>query len=450
MKNKISIDIDNMLSFVTKQDFDAYVSKAVVACNILKEENGAGSDFLGWKTLPSSITMEEIKNIKRCAAKLTEKCEVVVVVGVGGSYIGAKAIVEALTNRFAANISEKRPTIVWAGNNLSGDFAFELKEMLQTKEIGMIVISKSGTTLESALAFRFVKKIIEDKYGRTDAASRIVAITDKTQGSLRQVTQTEGYTSFVIPENVGGRFSVLTPVGLLPIALAGIDIEALMEGAYYIEDKFTSDDLNSTNNSVLTYVAVRNLLYNQGKKVELFASFEPKLFALGEWWKQLFGESEGKGSRGIFPTCVMYSSDLHSIGQYVQDGERFLMETFIEVDKYDNDVVIRKDKDDLDGLNFLAGKTVGEINKLAQKGVAVAHTDGGVPNITISIPKLDAENIGALIYFFEVSCAVSAYMLGVNPFDQDGVEEYKKNIFALIDRPGYEEIAEKLKLRLKR
>lgn len=449
MKKKFQLDYKNILRFVTQQDVTSYIGKAALAYRTVREESGSGADMMGWKTLPSSITMDQIKEIKRCATYLTEKCEVVVVIGVGGSYIGAKAVVEALNNPFAVHCVRKRPHIVWAGHNLSGDYAYELKEMLATKEVGVIVISKSGTTLEPALSFRYIRKIVEDKYGRTEAAKRIIAITDETRGALRELAQAEGYTSFVIPDNVGGRFSVFTPVGLLPIALSGVDIEELMEGAYHIEEILTTAEISDEENYMLQYVAIRNLLYDRGKKVEILASFEPKLYALAQWWKQLFGESEGKNHRGLYPSEVIYSTDLHSIGQYVQDGERFIFETFIDIEKWDNDMIVRKDKDDMDGLNYVAGKTFCEINRLAQRGVTMAHTDGDVPNMTITIEKLDAETVGALIYFFEYSCAVSAYMLGgINPFNQDGVEAYKNNMFALLERPGYEDLTEKLKARL--
>lgn len=448
MKKTLRLDDRNILGFVTTQDIANSMTKASAACKIVREESGAGSDMLGWKTLPSSITMEQIKEIKRCAAHLSERCEVVVVIGIGGSYLGAKAVIDALSNPFAVHRKRKTPHLIWAGNNLSGDFAYELKEMIATKEVGVVVISKSGTTLEPALAFRYIRKIVEEKYGRTEAAKRIIAVTDETRGALRELAQAEGYSSFVIPDNVGGRFSVFTPVGLLPIAIAGIDIEALMEGAYYIEETLTDNDLPDEENLVIRYAAIRNLLYERGKKVELLASFEPKLQSLAEWWKQLFGESEGKNKQGIFPSNVIFSTDLHSIGQYIQDGERTLFETFIDIEKWENDVIVRKDKDDMDGLNYIAGKTIGEINKLAQRGVALAHTDGGVPNLTLTLSKLDAENVGSLLYFFQYSCAVSAYMLGVNPFDQDGVEAYKENMFALLEKPGYEAIGEKLKDRL--
>ncbi|MEG0499796.1 MAG: glucose-6-phosphate isomerase [Rikenellaceae bacterium] len=449
MKKKFQLDYKKILGFVTQQDVTTYLEKALSAYRMVREESGAGADMMGWKTLPSSITMEQIKEIKRCAAYLSEKCEIVVVIGVGGSYIGAKAVVEALNNPFAVHRPRKRPHIIWTGNNLSGDFAYELKEMLATKEIGVIVISKSGTTLEPALSFRYIRKIVEDKYGRTEAAKRIIAVTDETNGALRELTQAEGYASFTIPNNVGGRFSVFTPVGLLPIALSGIDIEELMEGAYYIEEILSRGEISPEENYVLQYAAIRNLLYDHGKKIELMASFEPKLFAFAQWWQQLFGESEGKKHRGLFPSQVIYSTDLHSIGQYVQDGERVLFETFIGIEKWDNDVIVRKDKDDMDGLNYVSGKTFGEINRLAQSGVTLAHTDGGVPNMTITMEKLDAETLGALIYFFEYSCAISAYMLGeINPFNQDGVEAYKNNMFALLERDGYEELNEKLKDRL--
>lgn len=448
MKKTLRLDYKNILGFVTEQDVANSIAKASAAYKMVREESGAGADMLGWKTLPSSITMEQIKEIKRCATHLSERCEIVVVIGIGGSYLGAKAVIEALSNPFAIHRKRKTPHIIWAGNNLSGDYAYELKEMIATKEVGVIVISKSGTTLEPALAFRTIRKIVEEKYGRTEAAKRIVAVTDETKGALRELAQAEGYASFVIPDNVGGRFSVFTPVGLLPIALAGIDIEEMMEGAYYIEEALTSDDLSEDENLMLHYAAIRNLLYERGKKVELLASFEPKLFSLSEWWKQLFSESEGKNRQGLFPANVVFSTDLHSMGQYIQDGERTLFETFIDIEKWENDVIVRKDKDDMDGLNYVAGKTIGEINKVAQRGVTLAHTDGGVPNLTLSISKLDAENVGSLLYFFQYACAVSAYMLGVNPFNQDGVEAYKENMFALLEKPGYEAIGEKLKERL--
>lgn len=448
MKRKLQLDYKNILSFATEQDLSKNIEKAKIAYQTVRDESGAGGDMLGWKTLPSSITMDNIKEIKRCVTHLSEKCEIVVVIGIGGSYIGAKAVVEALTNSFSVHGVRKRPHIIWAGHNMSGDFAFELREILTTKEFGVIVISKSGTTLEPALTFRYIRKIAEEKYGRTEAANRIVAVTDLTKGALRELAQAEGYTSFVIPDNVGGRFSVFTPVGLLPIALAGIDIESLMEGAYYIEDKLVENEMDDDENYLLQYAAIRNMLYEMGKKVEIIATFEPKLNALTEWWKQLFSESEGKEGRGLFPVSVSYSTDLHSVGQYIQDGERMLFETFIKVDKSDNDVIVRKDKDDMDGLNYVAGKTFSEINSLAEKGVTLAHMDGGVPNVSITIPKLDAQSMGALLYFFEYSCAVSAYMLNVNPFTQDGVEAYKKNMFALLEKPGYEEHNEAIKERL--
>lgn len=448
MKKKLRLDYRNIVGFVTEQDIANQIKKAKIAYQTVKDESGAGADMLGWKTLPSTIAMDQIKDIKRCATLLSEKCEIVVVIGVGGSYLGSKAIIDTMTNPFSVHRTRKRPHIIWAGNNLSGDYAYELKEMLATKEFGIIVISKSGTTLEPALAFRFIRNLAEKKYGRTEAAKRIVAITDETKGALRELAQAEGYTSFVIPDNVGGRFSVFTPVGLLPIALAGIDIESLMEGAYYIEEKLTDDDLEDEDNYMLQYAAIRNLMYEKGKKMEIIASFEPRLMTLTEWWKQLFGESEGKNRQGIFPSNVVYSTDLHSIGQYIQDGERIFFETFIDIEKCENDIIVRKDKDDIDGLNYVSGKTLGEINILAKKGVMLAHTDGGVPNMSIQISKIDAENMGALIYFFEYSCAVSAYMLGVNPFDQDGVEAYKENMFALLEKPGYESIAQAIKDRL--
>lgn len=430
MKRKISVDVNNIFGFVSKQDLDRSLKRASLAYDMVREETGVGANMMGWKTLPSTLTMDAIKEIKKCALSLSEKCEVVVIIGVGGSYLGAKSAIEALTNPFAVHRPRKRPHIVWAGHNLSADYLFELKEMIATKEVGAILISKSGTTLEPALAFRVVRKIIEDKYGRIEAAKRIVAVTDESKGALRQLALMEGYRSFVIPDNVGGRFSVLTPVGLLPMALAGIDIEEMMEGAYYMEQKL-ADGLEVEDNPVLTYAAVRNLMYERGKKIELLAVFEPRLSSFVEWWQQLFGESEGKDGKGLFPVGATYTTDLHSLGQYVQDGERVLFETFIDIDRCDNEMAIRRDKDDIDGLNFLVGKSIGEVNVLAKRGVAKAHTDGGVPNLSISVSKISAENLGVLIYFFQYACAISAYMLEINPFNQNGVEEYKKNIASL-------------------
>lgn len=436
MRKNVQLSYKNLFNFCSEQELAAYIEKAKVAAETVCKENGPGAEMMGWKTLPSSLTTETLREIKQCADGLRAKCEVVVVIGIGGSYLGARAVVEALSNSLVAPSTQ----IVWAGNNLSGEFAYELSELLAGKEFGIVVISKSGTTLEPALAFRYVREILERKYGREEAARRVVAITDEKKGVLRELVKTEGYTSFVIPDNVGGRFSVLTPVGLLPVAIAGIDIEAMMRGALAFEQALPDD--------VIRYAAIRNMMYEGGKKIELLATFEPKLDSLTEWWKQLFGESEGKNGGGLFPANVIYSADLHSMGQYVQDGERILFETFLSIEKTRKDLLIKEEKTNLDGLNYIAGKSISEINRLALQGVALAHSDGGVPNLTIRLEELNAETIGALIYFFEYACAVSAYMLNINPFDQEGVERYKENMFALMEKPGFEEIGEKIKKRL--
>lgn len=436
MTSKIKVSYKNISNFVSEQDIKRYVEKAKTAHATVRNEDGEGADMMGWKTLPSSITTKMLGELKRCAENLRARCEIIVVIGIGGSYLGAKAAVESLTS----SLSAPSPRILWAGNSLSGEFAYELSELLTAKEFGIVVISKSGTTLEPAVAFRYVREILEKKYGRQEAAKRIVAITDEKKGALRGLAQTEGYTTFSIPENVGGRFSVLTPVGLLPIAIAGIDIEELIKGARLMEETISDD--------VLHYAAIRNMMYERGKKIEILATFEPKLDSLTEWWKQLFGESEGKNNHGLFPANVIYSADLHSMGQYVQEGERILFETFLCIEKTKKDIIVKEEKSNADGLNYVAGKSIGEINRLAQLGVALAHADGDVPNLTVTIEELNAENMGALLYFFEYTCAISAYMLHINPFNQDGVERYKENMFALLDKPGFEEATKKIKTRL--
>ncbi len=447
MKCKIELDYKNLLNFTNKQEISKYIERAQKAHQTVLDRNGLGGEMLGWKNLPSEITVEEIKDIKRSAQELASKCDVVVVIGIGGSYIGARAVIDSMRNSFSHLIDNDTPHIIWAGQNISGDYAFELKEMLEDKEVGVIVISKSGTTLEPALAFRYIRLLMEEKYGRSEAAKRIIAVTDGTKGALRSVATKEGYEIFVIPNSVGGRYSVFTPVGLLPMAVAGVDIEKLMGGAYSVE-RSMEEDFEIEENSVIEYAALRTLMYEKGKSVELLASFEPKLWALCEWWKQLYGESEGKDNRGIYPSSTIYSTDLHSLGQYLQDGERIIFETFISVERGVNDLTIKRDKEDIDGLNYVAGMTIGEVNRIAEKGVKVAHTDGGVPNMSLIIENIDAEWIGMLLYFFEYACAISAYMIGVNPFNQEGVEEYKNNMFALLGREGYEERYAKLKDRI--
>ena len=415
---------------------------------LLHSGKGAGNDFLGWVNLPSSISTEELAEIKRVAAKLRSKAEVVVCIGIGGSYLGAKAVLEAMSNSFESlKKKHDNPTIVFAGENISEDYTYELMEALKEYSIAAIVISKSGTTTEPAIAFRLIKAEIDKRYGKAEAAERIVAITDKARGALKTLATQEGYPTFVIEDNVGGRYSVLSPVGLLPLAVAGVDVEAFVEGARDME-RLTSEATPIEQNPAAQYAIVRNELYKAGKKIEILGSYEPKLQYIAEWWKQLYGESEGKELKGIFPASVTLTADLHSMGQYIQEGERSMFETIISVEKPANEVKVEADEANLDGLNFLAGKRLHEINKMAELGVQLAHIDGGVPNILIQIPAIEEEAIGALLYFFEKACGISGYLIEVNPFNQPGVEAYKKNMFALLDKPGYEEESKAIKARL--
>ena len=415
---------------------------------LLHSGEGAGNDFLGWVNLPSSITAAELEEIKSVARKLRERAEVVICIGIGGSYLGAKAVLEAMTNSFESLKREKKnPTVLFAGENISEDYTYELLDAIKDYSVAAIVISKSGTTTEPAIAFRLIKAELEARYGKAEAAERIVAVTDKARGALKTLSTDEGYPTFVIPDDVGGRFSVLTPVGLLPLAVAGVDVRALVKGAQLMEVQ-TAEGVAFEENPSAIYAAVRNLLYADGKKIEILGSYEPKLQYINEWWKQLYGESEGKEGKGIFPASVTLTADLHSMGQYIQEGERTLFETIISVAAPKHKVVIEADEQNLDGLNFMAGKRISEVNRMAELGVQLAHVDGGVPNIRIEIPTIDAETIGGLLYFFEKACGISGYILGVNPFDQPGVEAYKKNMFALLDKPGYEEESKKIKARL--
>ena len=446
MKN-ITLDI-NKLDATTKDAVSKLAAKANECNATLQNGNGAGNDFLGWLHLPSSITEEELADIENTAKVLREKCEIVVAVGIGGSYLGTKAVVEALNNSFDwLQAERKNPVILYAGNNIGEDYLYELSEVLKGKQFGIINISKSGTTTEPALAFRILKKQLEESVGKEEAKHRIVAITDAKKGALRTLADKEGYKTFIIPDNVGGRFSVLTPVGVLPIAVAGISIRDLVAGAVAIE-KATDVSAAFDKNISAIYAAARNALYNSGKKIEILANFHPKLHYIAEWWKQLYGESEGKDGKGIFPASVDLTTDLHSMGQWIQEGERSIFETVISVEQPDHKVTIPSDEENLDGLNFLAGKRVDEVNKMAELGTQLAHVDGGVPNIKITIPEVSAYYIGQLFYFFERACGISGYMLGVNPFNQPGVEAYKKNMFALLNKPGYEKESEAIKARL--
>lgn len=444
----IKLVIDNTLGFISKDKVFAY-EKEVSACNsMLHNGTGKGNDFLGWLSLPSSTSAELINDIKQTADLLRKECEVVVVAGIGGSFLGAKAVIDALSNTFIwLKKDTNTPVIVYAGNNIGEDYLAELMDYLSDKKFGIINISKSGTTTETALAFRLLKTQLEKQVGKAKAKNLIVAVTDASKGALRTLATQEGYKTYVIPDNVGGRFSVLSPVGLLPIAVAGLDLNQLLAGAGKMEEVC---GLNTpfAENPAAIYAATRNELYRNGKKIEILANYQPKLHFFAEWWKQLFGESEGKENKGIFNAAVDFSTDLHSMGQWIQEGERTIFETVISIKQASKKVVVPTDNDNLDGLNFLAGKRVDEVNKMAELGTMLAHVDGGVPNMKIEVPELNEYYIGQLIYFFEKACGISGYLLGVNPFDQPGVEAYKKNMFALLEKPGFEAETKAIKARL--
>ena len=447
--NSISLDFTKAASFLGEGAVEAYEPKAKAALEALENNTCPGNDFLGWLHLPSSITPDFLDEVQAVANTLREKCEVVVVAGIGGSYLGARAVIEALGNSFAWLIQDKKnPQILFAGNNISEDYLAELTDYLKGKRFGVINISKSGTTTETALTFRLLKKQCEAQMGKDVAREVIVAVTDAKRGAARTCADKEGYKSFIIPDNVGGRFSVLTPVGLLPIACAGFDIKALVAGATDME-KATGVNVPFGENIAAQYAAVRNALYNEGgKKIEIMVNYQPKLHFIAEWWKQLYGESEGKDGKGIFPASCDFTTDLHSMGQWIQDGERSIYETVISVETPNRELDFPHDDENLDGLNFLAGKRVDEVNKMAELGTRLAHVDGGVPNIRISVPVLNEYYIGQLIYFFEIGCGISGNILGVNPFNQPGVEAYKKNMFALLNKPGYEAESKAIQERL--
>ena len=446
----ISLDITKAAQFLQSGAIQAYESKVKAAQEALENGTCPGNDFLGWLHLPSSITPEFLNEVQCVADTLREKCEVIVVAGIGGSYLGARAVIEALGNAFTWLVNDKQnPTILFAGNNIGEDYLSELTEYLRDKRFGVINISKSGTTTETALTFLLLKKQCELQRGKQQAKDVIVAITDAKKGAARTCADKEGYKSFIIPDNVGGRFSVLTPVGLLPIACAGFDIKALVGGAADME-KATGKEVPFEQNIAAQYAAVRNALYNEaGKKIEIMVNYQPKLHFVSEWWKQLFGESEGKEHKGIFPASCDFTTDLHSMGQWIQEGERSIFETVISIEQSNRNLLFPNDEENLDGLNFLAGKHVDEVNKMAELGTHLAHVDGGVPNIRISVPALNEYYIGQLIYFFEIACGISGNVLGVNPFNQPGVEAYKKNMFALLNKPGYEAESKAIQDRLK-
>ena len=445
----IKLEINKSLGFISKDKLAAYEPKVRACMETLEKGTGLGNDFLGWLHLPSSITKEHLDDLKATAQVLRENCEVIVVAGIGGSYLGARAVIEAMSNSFLW-LQEKKagqPTIIFAGHNIGEDYLYELTSFLKDKKFGVINISKSGTTTETALAFRLLKKQCEDQRGKEMARKVIVAVTDAKKGAARVTADKEGYKSFIIPDNVGGRFSVLTPVGLLPIAVAGIDIDQLVEGARKMEEVCANQ--NMMENPAALYAATRNELYQNGKKIEILVNFQPKLHYFMEWWKQLYGESEGKDHKGIYPSSVDFSTDLHSMGQWIQEGERTIYETVISVETPNHELHVPSDEENLDGLNFLAGKRVDEVNKMAELGTQLAHVDGGVPNMRVSVPKLNEYYLGQLIYFFEKACGISGYLLEINPFNQPGVEAYKKNMFALLNKPGYEEETKAIQARLK-
>lgn len=441
----IKVNVKDVLATVSEATIKSYDKAGAEALEKVQNGTGAGNDFLGWVNLPSSTPASLIEDIENVAKSLRESCEVVVAIGIGGSYLGAKAVIEALSDSFAAYRQGDAPKVLFAGQNIGEDYLYELKDFLKGKKFGIIVISKSGTTTEPAIAFRMLKEQLEAELGKAEASKRIIAITDAKRGALRQLATEEGYKTFVIEDNVGGRFSVLTPVGLLPIAVAGFDIKALMEGAIEMEKATVA--ANESNPSFL-YAITRNALYKAGKKIEILVNYNPKLHYFGEWWKQLYGESEGKDNKGIFPAAVDNSTDLHSMGQWIQEGERIIFETVISVEEQKHTLTIPSDDANLDGLNYIAGKRVDQVNKMAELGTRIAHVDGGVPNMIVTIPALKERYLGQLIYFFEKACGISGYILDVNPFNQPGVEAYKRNMFALLEKPGYEKETEAIKARL--
>ena len=435
----LQLDFTKAFGPAADERLEAICPEAEKSLRTLYEGTGAGNDFLGWLHLPSSITDAHLTDIEQTAERL-RACQAVVVIGIGGSYLGARAVIEALTDSFDAlrtGADRTHPVILYAGNQIGEDYLSELCDLLRGRDFGIINISKSGTTTEPAIAFRILRSLLEENVGAAAAKERIVAVTDRARGALRTLADREGYKTYVIPDDVGGRYSVLTPVGLLPIAVAGIDIRALVRGAVEME-RAVGPDVPFDRNPALRYAAARQTLYRSGKKIEILANFHPKLHYVGEWWKQLYGESAGKDHKGIFPAAVDLTTDLHSMGQWIQQGERTIFETVVSIDAPERTLSVPTDADNLDGLNYLAGRRVDEINKMAELGTRLAHASGGVPNIRVSIPRLTADHLGGLLYFFEAACGISGYLSGVNPFDQPGVEAYKTNMFALLDKPGFE------------
>lgn len=448
---KIGLDYTNALSFINESEISNLSPFVKAAHEMLHNKSGAGSDYLGWVDLPTAYDKAEFTRLKAAAEKIRSDSDALVVIGIGGSYLGARAAIEALTHSFYNLLPKAErgaPEIYFVGNSISSTYITELFELLKNKDISVNVISKSGTTTEPALAFRVFREYMEKKYGKVEASKRIYATTDKARGALKKLSDEENYESFVIPDDVGGRYSVLTPVGLLPIAVAGINIDEMMEGAADARELYSNPSLSA--NECYQYAAVRNALYAKGKTTEIMVNYESSMHFFTEWWKQLYGESEGKDQKGIFPAGVDFTTDLHSMGQYIQDGLRNIFETVLNVEKPRKNMDIKEEKDNLDGLNFLTGKNIDLVNKKAMQGTILAHTDGGVPNLVVNIPEMNSYWFGNIVYFFEKACGISGYLLGVNPFDQPGVEAYKKNMFALLGKPGYEEEKAKLEKRLKK
>ena len=446
---KLNFNYQFAKNFFNENELKQIKPYVELANEVLASKTGAGNDFLGWVDLPENYDKDEFDRIKKAAEKIKNDSEVLIVIGIGGSYLGAKAAIEFLSHSFYNNLPKdkrKTPEIYFAGTNMSGVYLQHLIEVVGDRDFSVNVISKSGTTTEPAIAFRVFKKMLEEKYGKEEAAKRIYATTDKERGALKTLATAEGYETFVVPDNVGGRFSVLTAVGLLPIAAAGINIDELMAGAKDAMNDFANKNMDE--NQALQYAAVRNILHRKGKHLELMVNYEPRVHYLAEWWKQLFGESEGKDGKGLYPTSADFSADLHSLGQYIQEGQRLFFETVVSIGKPEVEFVIESDKDNLDGLNFIAGKTLDYVNKKATDGVILAHVDGKVPNLGVNIPEVTPYHLGYTFYFFEKACGVSGYLLGVNPFDQPGVEAYKKNMFALLGKPGYEEAGKELEKKL--
>ena len=441
----VKLNAEYLKPFVADHELEAIAPLVSAAHKTLEDRNGPGSDFLGWVDLPVDYDKEEFARIKAAAERIKKSCDVLIVIGIGGSYLGARAVIEALRSTLYNNLTKDTPDIYYVGNSINPTYLNDVLSICEGKDICVNVISKSGTTTEPALAFRIFKKLVEDKYGKEEAKKRIFATTDKAKGTLKELSDTEGYETFVVPDDVGGRFSVLTAVGLLPIAVAGIDIDKLMAGAAAGREKYSKDD----GNDCYKYAALRNILYNKGKSVEMLISYDPNFVMMNEWFKQLFGESEGKDQKGIFPSSATFSTDLHSLGQFIQDGSRIMFETVMEIKKPKTDLFLQPDAENLDGLNFLTNQNMSVVNQKAYQGTVLAHTEGGVPNMILELDDVSEETFGELIYFFEKACAISGYMLGVNPFNQPGVESYKKNMFALLGKPGYESQKAELEAKLK-